>query len=223
MFLLLCAYALSATINHVIQTMVAMLLGDKTAEREGWLTFNPVEHIDPIGIIVLLFTNFVWVSRVPFNAAFVKSPFRTAKIALFYLTQPFVSILLAVTTLTLLVIWFGPAALGPAFALFFYSASTISLADFAQLYPTHSSLSILGGLFLMAFVVYNLLIATISIITNTLRLIVVRLQEEGYLQEHMYTNLWFITFLIIFVASAPLYSFLLQTLVRLSFFIGRIV
>jgi hypothetical protein len=222
-FLLLCAYALSVTLNHVVQTLVASALGDTTAEREGWLTLNPLEHIDPIGVILLLLINFAWVTMLPFNEAAIRNPHRNFKLITFYLTQPLIACFFALITLTLLISWFGASSLGPALALFFSGPYEMSLSDFIELYPTRSSLSIIGALFLMALVVYNLFIAVVSFIANGLRLAFTKLREWGYIQEYSPLTLWLATFVVLVFYSAPLYNFIFKVLIILSTLIGRAV
>ena len=46
---------------------VANLLGDDTAKLRGRMTLDPMAHIDPIGIIMLLIFRFGWAKPVPIN------------------------------------------------------------------------------------------------------------------------------------------------------------
>ncbi|SMF95518.1 Zn-dependent protease (includes SpoIVFB) [Methylomagnum ishizawai] len=41
------------TLHEVAHGWVAKLLGDKTADRLGRLTLNPLKHIDPVGTVIL--------------------------------------------------------------------------------------------------------------------------------------------------------------------------
>ena len=41
--------------------------GDPTAKMYGRMTLNPVKHIDPIGIVLCVFTGFGWAKPVPVN------------------------------------------------------------------------------------------------------------------------------------------------------------
>lgn len=43
----------SIILHEVAHGFVAKLAGDKTAEREGRITLNPIPHIDPIGSILI--------------------------------------------------------------------------------------------------------------------------------------------------------------------------
>jgi len=47
----------------------AKLYGDPTAEKLGRLTFNPIAHIDPIGLLMIVMVGFGWAKPVPTNPA----------------------------------------------------------------------------------------------------------------------------------------------------------
>lgn len=67
----------SIIVHEVAHGYVALWLGDKTAQRAGRLTLNPVPHIDLFGSIllpgILVLTNagiyFGWAKPVPYNPA----------------------------------------------------------------------------------------------------------------------------------------------------------
>lgn len=48
--------------------------GDSTARNLGRMTVNPVAHIDPVGIIMLLIAGFGWARPVPINTRNFKHP-----------------------------------------------------------------------------------------------------------------------------------------------------
>lgn len=64
----------SLTIHEFSHALVGSWRGDKTAEREGRLTLNPIAHIDPIGLIPLFLFGFGWAKPVPFNPYNLKNP-----------------------------------------------------------------------------------------------------------------------------------------------------
>jgi hypothetical protein len=43
----------SIVLHEIAHGYVALLFGDRTAERQGRLTFNPIPHIDPLWTIVM--------------------------------------------------------------------------------------------------------------------------------------------------------------------------
>lgn len=61
------AVGISLTVHEYFHGWVAYRLGDKTAKAQGRLTLNPIKHIDPIGLILLMVANFGWAKPVPID------------------------------------------------------------------------------------------------------------------------------------------------------------
>lgn len=53
---------------------VAYKLGDKGIKYRGRLTLNPIEHIDPIGALMIMFLGFGWAKPVPIDDRAFKNP-----------------------------------------------------------------------------------------------------------------------------------------------------
>lgn len=53
--------------HEVAHGLVAYWNGDSTAKDAGRITFNPLSHIDPIGLLFLIFVRFGWAKPVPIN------------------------------------------------------------------------------------------------------------------------------------------------------------
>lgn len=70
------------TVHEVAHGWMAKQFGDKTADRQGRLTLNPLKHIDPVGTIIvpglllITFTGFIfgWAKPVPVDARNFKNP-----------------------------------------------------------------------------------------------------------------------------------------------------
>ncbi|MBQ9516575.1 MAG: site-2 protease family protein [Eubacterium sp.] len=61
-------------IHELSHAFVAFKLGDNTAKREGRLTFNPIKHIDPIGMIMILLFGIGYAKPVPVDMRNFKNP-----------------------------------------------------------------------------------------------------------------------------------------------------
>ncbi len=61
------AFVIAFSLHEWAHAFVAWRLGDDTAKREGRLTVNPIPHIDPFGLILILFGPFGWAKPVPVN------------------------------------------------------------------------------------------------------------------------------------------------------------
>ena len=51
-------------------------MGDPTAQRLGRLSLNPLDHLDPVGTLMLLLVGFGWAKPVPINSRYFKHPRR---------------------------------------------------------------------------------------------------------------------------------------------------
>ncbi|HPR54081.1 MAG TPA: site-2 protease family protein [Deltaproteobacteria bacterium] len=73
--LLIVPVLFSITVHEVCHGYAAYLFGDPTAKMAGRLTFNPVRHIDPIGLLVLFVTRMIgWAKPVPVDPRYFKRP-----------------------------------------------------------------------------------------------------------------------------------------------------
>jgi len=63
----LTALLMAITIHEFAHGFAAYRLGDDTAYRNGRLSLNPLDHIDPFGALMLLLLGFGWAKPVPIN------------------------------------------------------------------------------------------------------------------------------------------------------------
>jgi len=61
------AILIGLTVHEWAHAYAADKLGDPTAKNLGRMTLNPFAHLDPLGIIMLLFVGFGWARPVPVN------------------------------------------------------------------------------------------------------------------------------------------------------------
>lgn len=59
----------SIIIHELAHGWVAYRLGDPTAKQQGRLTLNPLNHLDPVGTVLLFLVGFGWARPVPVNLA----------------------------------------------------------------------------------------------------------------------------------------------------------
>lgn len=67
--LIIIALVVSLTFHEYGHGIVAKWFGDNTAEKAGRLTLNPVAHIDPFGLLMVVFIGFGYAKPVPTNPA----------------------------------------------------------------------------------------------------------------------------------------------------------
>lgn len=74
------AFLIAGTIHEYMHALAARKLGDYTATSEGRLTLNPIKHIDPLGLILIIFVRFGWMKPVPINEYNFEKPVRDTAI-----------------------------------------------------------------------------------------------------------------------------------------------
>ena len=67
LLLTLPAVLIAITFHEFAHAFAADKLGDDTARRQGRLNLNPLSHIDPIGMVMLIFAGFGWGKPVEIN------------------------------------------------------------------------------------------------------------------------------------------------------------
>lgn len=67
-------YFISLTVHEFAHGFVAYKLGDPTAKDSGRLSLNPIRHLDPVGLVMMVLCRFGWAKPVPVNPNYFKNP-----------------------------------------------------------------------------------------------------------------------------------------------------
>ncbi len=62
---ILAALIMSLSLHEFGHAFAAKMFGDDTAERRGRLTINPIAHIDPMGLLMVILIGFGYAKPVP--------------------------------------------------------------------------------------------------------------------------------------------------------------
>lgn len=87
------------TVCGYVQAKTATLLGDPTPRMEGRLTLNPIPHIDPWGLLMMLVLHFGWGRSAVTDPRYFKNP----KKGLFMVTLAGLGTNLLIAFLTMLI------------------------------------------------------------------------------------------------------------------------
>lgn len=96
--LMLPAVVICLTIHECAHGVTARVLGDRTAERAGRLTLDPMAHIDPVGFLCMLLLGFGWARPVPVNVSGFRMKNRKAGMAIVALAGPISNLLTALVS-----------------------------------------------------------------------------------------------------------------------------
>ncbi len=61
------ALLIAITVHEFSHALAAYHMGDTTAADQGRLSLNPLDHLDPIGTLMLVLFRFGWAKPVPIN------------------------------------------------------------------------------------------------------------------------------------------------------------
>lgn len=81
------------TVHELCHGLAAYRLGDTTAKDAGRLSLNPIRHIDPLGLLLMLTAHVGWAKPVPVDMSRFKNP--KVGMALTALAGPMSNFLLA--------------------------------------------------------------------------------------------------------------------------------
>lgn len=90
----------SITIHEFSHAWAAHLQGDDTAEKAGRLTLNPLAHMQPVAILMLVFLGIAWGST-PVNESRFRYPWSAALVSM---AGPFANLLIMIFSVTLVLL-----------------------------------------------------------------------------------------------------------------------
>lgn len=160
------AYILTTTIAGYAKALVAYQLGDKGARDSGFLTLNPLVHINLAGVLCLFLLGVGWGNFIPINVHELKSRLH---IALVFLTKPFVYIFSSCVSLISLVVLFGGKALNLIMVMVI--SDYVSLSALAQAYPHSSSFTLSVAMILIMIIYVGVMFSVLNLILDGFRAI----------------------------------------------------
>lgn len=97
-------YCILVTCAGIFQAWIAYILGDDTAKRRGFLSINPLAHIDFIGMLALYLVSYGWGRMVPIKKSKFSPRLRQIKFLLATFAEPFAYFLIAIASISILVL-----------------------------------------------------------------------------------------------------------------------
>ncbi len=120
---------LSLTIHEVSHGYMAYLRGDNTAKYTGRLSFNPINHIDPLGAICLFLFGFGWAKPVMINTRNFKTKTIKLDMVLTALAGPISNFLAAFISVFLMVLVINFTAVDGLWYLVFTILQTLAVMN----------------------------------------------------------------------------------------------
>lgn len=195
------SYLVVITLSNVFRAWVALEMGDDTGVRLGYLTFNPMVHIDPIGLFFLFIFYFGWGRMVPINPLLINEPYRMTKLAIVYLSDSFMHFILSLVGIIALLAIFDVNII--AVMRYMVLTYNVSHLPIANMYPEVSSLAISVGFIVFSFVYLNVVLGVLNFIINfsNYLLFVLADRSDKIAQYAHYITIGLPIFLILFFSS----------------------
>lgn len=209
------AYLIAVPIAGAFRAWVAAKMGDYTAEDEGFLTLNPIVHIDPFGVLCIALVGFGWGKYVPINPYNIVSPFRGLKLVTAYFSNVFIHIVMAIVWLTVLIWWFDVNIIQTVYG----AHSMLSYA-----YPFHSTLSLTVARVLVALISLHVLLSVLSLLINGFMLAMFYI-TGGSSRYEIYSSfiMMFALFAMIWLFGDTLYILLANIISYAGLFLARLM
>ena len=122
--LLLIALLLSLSFHEYGHAIIAKFEGDNTAQVAGRLTINPIKHLDPSGLIMVILIGIGYAKPVPVDPHQFRSSFSYLKVAL---AGPGMNLLLAIVSWNLFLMLKDQGIENDGMDLFFILFAQINL------------------------------------------------------------------------------------------------
>lgn len=198
------AYLLTIAPAGYFRAWVAAKMGDETAKNNGFLTLNPINHIDPIGIIMLFLFNIGWGKQVPINIANIREPNRLFKFSVALLSGVFIHFLMAIIALFVFILLLG----GDSFAL---------------IHSTVSSLAVSIARIIITFIYLNIFLAVIELVVNIILIGTVFFSEKySHYQQYTYYILLIVPIVVLLLFGGYLGQLLMYGVLYLGNVLARL-
>jgi hypothetical protein len=216
----LLAFIAVTVLAHFFKAWVALKLGDQTPAEHGFLSFNPVDHIDPIGLACFLFFGLGWGAYVPINSLNIHGYYRGFKIVLAYLSDVFAYISIGIVCMILLALTFDSMVIPASATLVAYGG--LSYQALHGLYPEQNSLVIAFGFILLCAMYLCAMLGALQFIIDLFHLFL-----HTYAVQHLSSIGEFVLFIAPLVTmlllTGPLRLFITYNITVISIFITRLL
>ncbi len=101
----LIVYFPTVSLAGYFESWIAKKMGDSTAQDAGYLTLNPLIHMDPIGLAILVIPpHFGFGSRIPLNPSNISKKFEKIKLFLMFFARTIAHLFLTIFALFLFIL-----------------------------------------------------------------------------------------------------------------------
>jgi hypothetical protein len=201
---LLFSYIVVSTICNFTQAWVTYKMGDHTPAKNGFLSLNPLDQIDPIGALCLVLFKIGWHTHVPINPKYIHKSWHKVRLACAFLSGACAHFLLFLCAFVLLILLFGPFIV--EVVRFVVARHMLSYQVLATTYTSYTSVTIAIGSILISIMYLGMLFGILDSIVSGfhLSLALIPNKQTHFIKQH--------SFVIIFVLTCILFLFFASSL-----------
>ncbi len=208
------AYVIIVTTKGFFSAWVTKQMGDPTAQQEGYLSWNPLVHVDIIGAFCLLFLGLGWGKTIPIDHRNIPN---RAKLTIAYLAGSIAYMLIAIVALTFLLKVFGFKILYVAKQA--SSVRFLGLSQLSAVYPGYSSFILSLALIVVDMMYFGILLTGIHGILQGFRLVLILFFPDIIYRRETELIILFMPLLLLLLFIEPLITFIWSVV----FFFGTLL
>ncbi len=221
----LLVYFVTAPLTGYFRAWVSEKMGDSTPSQLGFLSLNPMTHISMWWVIFIIwiqtsfmhFTPIALGKYIPINPHHIHGKWRGLKLAVAYLSDSLMNIILGIVAFFILIATFKTDAL-----LFIEQA--ISLRSLTALQPQLTSLQVIMVWVMATFALFNCLVAAFSVISNLFNFVMFYYFEDlMHSSEYAEMILIFGPLLLLYLMVFWVWSYVTAFVISIAYLLGMLV
>lgn len=166
---LMLAYFVTTTLSNCFKAWVASVMGDDTPEQLGFLSLNPLVHLDIVGFLLVPFFRVGWGRHIPIDATNIRGPWRTLKIIIAFFSNSIACIFIAFLALVALVFMFDHHII--SITSLMVLMENVSPTIISNVYSAHPSVAIATGSILISIVYLSVILSVLQVVINGVTLV----------------------------------------------------
>lgn len=215
------AYFVVVTLAQFFKAWVALRLGDSTPAELGFLSWNPLDHVDIVGMVCLLAVGLGWASNVPINSLNIHGRHRTAKIIFAHLSETLAYIAIGLVTMIVLIVLFDRSMIVAATAMAL--SGGLNYHSLHMMYPTYSSVHIAVGFIAICAMYLSIMLGALQFIIDCYYLFIEQYLARYAAGESGALLFFIMPLLALVVLSGPLRLLIMYIIVSMSTFITQLI
>lgn len=176
----LVSYMIAATTIGYFSANITYYLGDTTAYQRGLCTFNPVVHIDVLGLLLLAIMGIGWGLHTPITPSHIEGNYVSLRRFLLYFSSLISALFTGTIAFLIISVMLGHYSTELIYAMVQYNNQFMSQEYLTSVYPYHSSITITYAYLLITFIYVSILCAWFNLISNCYQFVLSYYDQDDF-------------------------------------------